>query len=258
MVDVLDDKRVATRFRILVEIADRQPAVSQGEIASAVGVTSQTVSEYIGELVEDGYVKKDGRSRYRVTTEGVDWLLRNATAVRRFADRVTEDVLGGVQEDAAIATEEITAGDTVTLDMREGLLHATPGSEGPATGIATMDAEEGAEVGVSGFEGIIDFSPGTVVVYQVPPIRSGGSRSIDPEAIETACDGAQLVVAAGVEAIVALRKADRNPDVTFAAGHVAASAASRGVDVVIVATVDEVGRVTDPLREAGTAYTVEE
>jgi len=30
MVDVLDNKRAATRFRILVQIAERQPAVSQG------------------------------------------------------------------------------------------------------------------------------------------------------------------------------------------------------------------------------------
>jgi putative transcriptional regulator len=39
-------------------------------------------------------------------------------------------------------------------------------------------------------------------------------------------------------------------------GAVAAQAAARGVDVTVVATADEVGRVTDPLREAGTAYTV--
>ena len=97
MVEVLDDKRAATRFRILVEIADRQPAVSQGEIADVVGVTSQAVSEYIRELVEDGLVVKEGRSRYRVTNEGVDWLLRSATDVRRFADRVADDVLGGVR-----------------------------------------------------------------------------------------------------------------------------------------------------------------
>lgn len=258
MVDVLDDKRVATRFRILVEIADKQPAVSQGEIAEAVGVTSQAVSEYIREFVEDGYVKKEGRSRYRVTPEGVDWLLRNATAVRRFADRVTDDVLGGVQEDAAIATQDISEGETVTLEMRDGLLHATPGADGPATGIATMDAEKGGDVGVSGFEGIIDFTPGTVAVYQVPPVRSGGSRSVDLESIRTACEGTSLVVAAGVEAVVSLRSAGFEPDVSVAAGDVAATAASRGVDVVIVATADEVGRVTDPLREAGTAYTVEE
>lgn len=256
MVEVFDDKRAATRFRILVEIADRQPAVSQGEIAEAVGVTSQAVSEYIRELVEDDLVVKDGRSRYRVTNEGVDWLLRSAADVRRFADRVSDDVLGGVQEDAAIATGPVAEGDTVTLRMRDGLLHAIPGEEGPATGTATTDAPEGSEVGVSGFEGVIDFVPGEVQVYQIPPIRSGGSRGVDSADLEAACREKGLILAAGIEAVVALRSVGYDPDVYFAAGEVASAAASRGVDVIVVATSDEVGRVTDPLREAGTAYSV--
>jgi len=256
MVEVLDDKREATRYRILVEIADRQPAVSQGEIAEEVGVTSQAVSEYIRELVTDDLVVKQGRSRYHVTNEGVDWLLGHTTDIRRFTERVADDVLGGVQEDAAIATEAIESGDVLTLEMRDGLLHAIPGKAGPATGTATTDAEPGHEVGVSGFEGVIDFTPGEVAVYQVPPVRSGGSNSVDVESLEAACNDGDLVLAAGVEAVVALDRIDVTPEGRFAAGEVAATAAERGVDVTVVATADEVGRVTDPLRESGTSYTV--
>lgn len=256
MAEVLEDKRTATRFRILVEIADRQPAVSQGEIASAVGVTSQAVSEYIRDLDAEGFVEKEGRSRYRVTNEGVDWLLRMAGDVRRFADRVTEDVLGGVYEDAAIATGEIEAGDVVTLSMNDGLLHASPGETGPATGIATTDAVAGEDVGVSGFEGVIDFAPGSVTLYQVPPVRSGGSQTVEATRLEAACEAADLVMAAGVEAVVAVRAANIEPATTFATGEVAAAAAQRGVQVIIVATADEIGRVTDPLRDAGTSYEV--
>jgi len=256
MADVLSDKRSATRFRILVEIADRQPAVSQGEIADAVGVTTQAVSEYIRELTEEGLVEKEGRSRYRITKEGVDWLLRTADDVRRYADRVTEDVLGSVQEDAAIATGDIAQGDTVTLDMREGLLHATPGEGGPATGVATTDAAAGEDVGVTGFEGIIDLAPGSVTVQQVPPVRSGGSGEVDLDELAAKVNRADLVLAAGVEAVVALRKTDAEPATTFAVGDVAADAASRGLEVVVVATADAVGRVTDPLRDAGATYEV--
>ncbi|AGN02410.1 regulatory protein Crp [Salinarchaeum sp. Harcht-Bsk1] len=258
MADVLDNKRAATRFRILVEIAERQPAVSQGEIAEAVGVTSQAVSEYIRELVDDGLVEMEGRSRYRVTKEGVDLLLRDATEVRRFVDHVTEDVLGSVQEDAAIATDDLEEGETVTLSMRDGLFHASPGESGEATGITTTAAEAGQDVGVTGFEGVVDLEPGSVTVLQIPPIRSGGSRVVDDEAVAAAVDEAELVVAAGVEAVVALRDADAEPAVSFAGGEVAAEAAGRGLDVLVAATTDAVGRVTDALRDADVTYEVSE
>jgi len=262
MVDVLATKRAATRFRVLVEIAERQPAVSQGEIADAVGVTSQAVSEYIRELVEDGLVEKEGRSRYRVTTEGVDWTLQAAADVRRFADHVTEDVLGSVQEDAAIATAPVAEGDTVSLSMRDGLQHAAPvpptdvSDEPAATGVATTDADEGEVVGVTGFEGVIDLDPGEVHVLQVPSIRSGRPDDDRLAEIEAACADADLVVAAGVEAVGALRAVGVEPATHFAAGEVAADAASRGLGVVVVAMADGVGRVTDALRDTGVSYEV--
>ncbi|RKD95382.1 DUF7839 domain-containing protein [Halopiger aswanensis] len=256
MVDVLDNKRAATRFRILVQIAERQPAVSQGEIAEEVGVTSQAVSEYIRELVDDGLVEKEGRSRYRVTREGVDWLFRAADDVRRFADHVTGDVLGAMSEDAYIATEEIEEGETVSLFVEDGLLHAEPGSEGPATGIATTDAEAGTDVGVTSFEGVMDLEPGSVTVLQVPSVRTGGSRAIADETVSEACADADQVVATGIEAIVACRQADIEPAVTFAVGEVAADAAEHGLEVTVVATTHAVGRVTDALRDADVSYEV--
>jgi putative transcriptional regulator len=254
MVEVLENKRSATTFRVLAEIAERGPAVNQGEIAEAVGVTSQAVSEYIRDLDERGFVEKEARSRYRVTKEGVDWLFQQAADVRRFADHVTEDVLGSMQEDAAVATAAIEEGETVSLSVQRGLLHATPGDEGPATGVATTDAAEGAVVGVTGFAGVIDLDPGTVTVYQVAPVRSG--NAVHTEALAAAGEAGELVAADGVEAVVALREAGVEPDVTFAAGDVAADAAGRGLDVVVVATSDLAGRVTDALRDAGLAYEV--
>ncbi|MCQ4333711.1 MarR family transcriptional regulator [Natronomonas sp. F2-12] len=256
MVDVLDNKRAATKFRVLVEIAERQPAVNQGEIADAVGVTSQAVSEYIRELVDEGLVEKEARSRYRVTKRGVDWLFQQASDVRRFADHVTEDVLGSMQEDAAFATDEIETGETVSLSIEDGLLHATPGEAGPATGVATTDAAGGEVVGVTGFAGIIDLDPGDVTVFQIAPIRSGTPEG--SEGLAEAAAEADLVTAAGVEAVATLRESGVDPETTFAAGAVAAAAAGRGLDVVVVATTDLAGRVTDALRDAGLAYEVDD
>jgi putative transcriptional regulator len=254
MVGPLEDKRTATRFRVLVEIADRQPAVSQGEVAEAVGITAQAVSEYTRGLVEEGFVDKEGRSRYRVTKEGVDWLFRQAESIGRYAERVTEDVLGGVLEDAAIATAAIEAGETVTLTLDEGLTHATPGDDGPATGVATTDAAAGEDVGVTGFEGVIEMEAGEVTVVQVPPIRTGGARTVDLGSLSTWCEGVDVVTAAGVEAVVACRRAGVDVTTHFAAGSVAGAAARLGLDAVVITTADGVGRITDTLREEDLVY----
>ena len=80
---VLRSKRNATRYRILTGIAERQPAVSQREVADAIGVTSQAVSDYLKDLIEEGYVEKHGRGRYEVTNEGVDWLLTRTDELDR-------------------------------------------------------------------------------------------------------------------------------------------------------------------------------
>jgi putative transcriptional regulator len=259
MSGALEDKRTATRFRILAEIADRQPAVSQGEIAEAVGVTSQAVSEYIRDLVDDEFVEKEGRSRYRVTKEGVDWLFQEARALQRFAQHVTDDVLESVNEDAAIVTDDvITAGETVTLSLRDGLLHATPGDQGPATGVSTTDAEAGEDASVTGFEGVIEMEPGSVRVLQVPPARLGGSSDVDTDTLAEACATADIVVASGVEAVVTCRRADVALETWFAPGEVAADAAARGLDAVVVASTDTAGRVTDALRDAGVLFEVTE
>ncbi len=256
MADVLDNQRSATRFRILVEIADRQPAVSQGEIADAVGITSQAVSEYIQALAADGLVRKDGRSRYRVTTKGVDWLLDESSEIRQYLEHVTGDVLGEVREDAAIAMDAIEAGETVSLSLTEGLLHARSGDGGAATGTATRGAAAGEDVGVTDFAGIIDIDPGHVTVVQVPPISRGGSRTVVTDQIQASCENEDVIVAAGVEAVAALDAAGITADTTFAAGEVAADAASRGLSVVVVATGNLVGRVTDPLTDAEVTYDI--
>jgi putative transcriptional regulator len=111
-------------------------------------------------------------------------------------------------------------------------------------------------VGVTGFTGIIDLEPGDVIVFQVAPIRSehpeGSGR------LAEAAAAADLVAAAGVEAVATLRQSGETADVTFAAGEVAADAAGRGLDVVVVATTDLGGRVTDALRDAGLSYEVDD
>ena len=125
-VSVLRNKRDASRYQILVAIAARQPAVSQQEIADAVGVTAQAVSEYVRDLVDAEYVEKHGRGRYVVTKEGVDWLISRTEDLRDYTEFVTEEVIGQVESETAIAEDAVGAGDRVALSMRDGTLHAAP------------------------------------------------------------------------------------------------------------------------------------
>ncbi|SFS08741.1 putative transcriptional regulator [Halomicrobium zhouii] len=253
---VLRNKRNATQYQILVQIADRQPAVSQQEIADVIGITSQAVSNYLQDLVEREYVRKLGRGRYEVTKEGVDWLISHTTELREFVDHVSDDVVGQVDIDAAIATGEIEEGERVSLSMRDGILHATPGAAGSATGVAATDAESGEDVGVTDFDGVVDYDYGAVTIVSVPRIEDGGSEMVDGDAIVAFADDHDLVAVAGNEAIVAARRAGLSIDIRFASTDAVREAATKGLDVLLVATADRLSSHTDSLRDQNVSYEV--
>jgi putative transcriptional regulator len=253
---VLESKRAATRYRILVCVAERQPAVSQQEIAEAIGVTAQAVSDYLQDLVKQGYVDKQGRGRYRVTNEGVDWLITHTDRLRTYVDHVSEDVLEQVEITTAIASAEVAEGQTVSLTMQDGVERTVPGDTGGATAVAVTDAEAGQDVGVTNVEGVIEYDLGTVTVIPVPQVQSGGSRAVDPEAIVERASTHDLVAAAGTEALVAVRAAELEPDIRFGTVAAVQEAATRGLDVLLVATTDERSAHTDSLRDGSISYEV--
>jgi putative transcriptional regulator len=252
---VLRRKRNATRYRVLVEIAARQPAVSQREIADAIGVTAQAVSEYVGELVEIGHIEKEGRGRYRITKEGVDWLLSRTDELEAFTDYVSEEVLGQVDVEAAIATEAVAADEPVGLSMRDGILHATPRTEGRASAITVTDAAAGEAVGVSEFEGLLDYDPGVVRIITVPAVGSEGEQP-EPSTLQEAAAEHDLLAAAGVEAIASIRTAGREADVRFGTPQAVEAAAARGLDVLLVAVETTVSAHTDRLRDQNIRYEI--
>lgn len=254
-VSVLQSKREATRYRILVEIAERQPAVSQREIAEAIGITSQAVSDYLGTLIDEEHVEKEGRGRYVITKEGVDWLISRTDDLQRFLDHVTADVLEEVEIEAAIATADIEDGQPVHLSMKDGLLHATPGSDDGATAIAVGDARESEAVGVTDFEGILEFEPGTVTIVSVPAIGTD-EPGPSPEAIGERAAEHDLVATAGVEALALLRRADCPPDIRFGTAQAVREAATRGLDVLLVSVTTAIGEHANALREGNVSYEV--
>lgn len=254
MVNVLQSKRESSRFQILVEIAAHQPNLRQKEVAERLGVTPQAISEYIKELVVDGLVTTDGRMRYSITKEGVEWLLEGAAELKRYARVVMEEVISHVSVWAALAEVDLVEGERVSLEMRNGLLYANKKENIDASGITISDAKAGEDVGVSDLKGLISLDEGKIVVCKVSRVQAGGSRKADIEMLKGIISSDKTVGALGIEALVALRKAGREPDIIFGAKESAVEAAYHGVNSVIVSVDEQVPSLLDRLESEGLKY----
>ncbi|MBN1856320.1 MAG: winged helix-turn-helix transcriptional regulator [Dehalococcoidia bacterium] len=247
-------RSISTRFRILVEIASRQPSVQQKEVASQLGITVQAVSEQMKDLITAGLVVFRGRGRYSVTPQGVDWLLRSARELQEYSDRVGRVVMD-ISFTAAIAAEKLCAGQSVALEMREGLLYArSVGDADPAKARVMADADAGTDVAVTNIEGVIPLSAAEVVVVTVPSIQNGGSRGVDLWRLRERVQNARLIAAAGVESLISLRSAGIQPHCSWAAMETVIEAASSGVPCVLVCGDAELARVSGSLAEAGLSF----
>ncbi|MDY6818499.1 MAG: winged helix-turn-helix transcriptional regulator [Halobacteriales archaeon] len=253
---VLRSKRNATRYQILVQIAERQPAVNQQEIADAIDITAQAVSDYLQDLIEQGYVNKHGRGRYEITKEGVDWLISQTDELRTFIEHVSEDVIGQVEIETALATTDIDEGDTVSLTMQDGVLRARAGATGNATAVAVTNAAAGEDVGITNFEGVVDYDLGAVTAVSIPQVQNGGSSVVDPERIADMAETHDLVAVAGVEALTVATAARLDPDIRFGSAAAVQEAATKGLDVLLLATTDMLSSHTDKLREQNVSYEV--
>jgi putative transcriptional regulator len=253
---VLRSKRNATRYQILVEIAERQPAVSQQEIADAIGITSQAVSDYLQGLAEKDYVTKHGRGRYEVTKEGVDWLIGQTDELRTFVEHVSEDIIGQVEVETVLATTDISEGETVSVTMQNGVLRAVGGDTGNATAVAVTDAEAGAEVGITNVEGVVKYELGTVTVVSIPTVQNGGSAAVDPGRIAELAGDHELVAVAGTEALAAARAAGVDVDVRFGSAAAVQEAATKGLNVLLLTAADRLSKHTDRLGDQNISYEV--
>ncbi len=254
MVDVLRSKRDSSRFQILVEIAANQPNVRQKEVAESMGVTPQAISEYIKDLVANGLVVTDGRMRYRITKEGVEWLLESAAELKQYARFVMEDVISQVSVWPAIAQEDLDEGEKVYLVMKDGLLYANRKDGVEATGVTISNAEEGDDVGVSDLKGLISLDEAAITICKVPRAHLGGSNKADIELLSQIVSDVKMVGALGIEALISLRKVGREPNVFFGAKDSVVEAAYHGVSSVIVSVDEQVPNLLSRLESEGLKY----
>ena len=255
MTQVLRNKNVATKFQILVEIAANQPNIQQKDIARKIGVTAQAVSDYISKLGKDGWLISDGRSRYRITKEGVNWMLKSLRELQQYSTSA-ERVLTNITTWAAIAAVDLKKGQPVNLVMKNGLLYACHHLRDGASGITSDKAKAGEDIGITDIEGILALNIGKITVLEVPPIQDGGSKYIDPKKLKKGLMGANLIGAIGIEAIVSLRQIGMEPKYLYGVTQAAIEAARSGLAFVIVCTVTESPSLLQKLNEENIKYTL--
>jgi putative transcriptional regulator len=254
MAQILKSKNLATKFQIMVEIAAHQPNIQQKDIAPRLGITSQAVSEYIRELIKDGWLSSEGRSRYRVTKEGVDWILQMSRQLHSYAWFVSKAV-ADISTTTAIAGSDLSIGQPASLYMKDGLLFASDLISGKgAKGIAVTEAKKGQDVGIRNVEGVIKLEPARVMIGKVPNVQDGGSGSTDLVRLEKEIKEARLVGAMGTEALVALMQIGVKPDYIHGVREAAIEAAYCGLPIMVVCSEDRVSILVQRLEEENLGY----
>jgi putative transcriptional regulator len=202
MVEILRNKNLATKFQIMVEIAGSGPNIQQRDIARKLAVTPQAISSYIKQLVKAGLLTSAGRSRYRVTNDGVNWIIKVLRELRSY-NAFIEQAITNISVSAAVADDNLTKGQPVGLEMKDGLLFATGWLGEGARGVAAGDAGRGEDVGITNIEGIIKLERGRVTILRVPNIQKGGSRKVDFGRLQSEINGRHTIGAIGIEALIA-------------------------------------------------------
>ena len=252
MVEILRNKSLATKLQILVAIADSGPSVQQQEIAKKLAITPQAVSDYVAQLISEGLLVADGRSRYKVTDEGVNWIVRMLREMRSYTSSV-EKIVTNISVCTAIADCALSKGDTVGLKMKGGMLYATSKVTSGARGIATSDAGPGEDVGVTSIDGVVKFKLGAVTILSVPGVSKGGSRNVDLTRLRQEVKGKPFVGAMGIEALVTLRKLKVDFH-SYGVREAAIEAAHCGLQSVVVCTEDEISGLIKRLEETDIGY----
>jgi len=253
MAEVLRNKNLATRFQILVEVANSGPNIQQQDIAKKLYVTPQAISDYIRQLVDEGLLISDGRSKYRLTSEGVNWVIKTLRELREY-DTLIERAITNISVCTAVAADDLVEGQMVGLEMKDGLLFAIADARKGARGVAAAKARAGEDVGVASIEGVVQMAIGRVTVLKVPGIQKGGSGMVALERVRKEVSDRKLVGAIGIEAIVALGKLDIENVYIYGVAEAAIEAARSGLSPVIVCIDDEIPGFIRRLEEADIDY----
>jgi len=194
-------------------------------------------------------------SKYRVTKEGVDWMIKGLREWQSYSDTV-QKAIAGISVCAAVADCDIAEGQKVGLLMRDGLLFAADDSKAEARGVAVCNARKGEDVGVSNIVGIVPLDVGKVTILRLPGIQRGGSRQTDLSKLKKAIRGRQLVGAIGIEALIALRKVSVEPACSYGVIEAVVEGARSGLSPAVVCVDEDTSDLLKRLEEKNIDYEI--
>jgi len=252
MIEVLRNKNLTTRFQILVEIASGGPNIQQRDIAAKLNITPQAVSDYIAQLIKGRMLAAEGRSSYRVTNEGVNWIIKSLRELNSYNSFIQKAVTN-ISICTALAETDLKKNQKVGLRMKDGLLYASSDAGSEATGVTVSGARGGEDVGITGIEGIVPLELGRVTIARMPGIQRGGSRKIDIKKIKETLRQHPFITALGLEAFAALSRAGIEFQ-RFGAVEAAIEAARSGLNALVVCVDNEMSDLIGRLEKEGIKY----
>ncbi|MGD0718764.1 MAG: hypothetical protein ABSA15_04210 [Thermoplasmata archaeon] len=200
-------------------------------VADRLGLTVQAASHTYRQLARRGLVAMhDGR--YRPTFEGVAWL---HDTLGRLEDDVRRRIahLHVIRSTRAIALADLRENDPVSLEIRDGLLSARPGSTGTSRGRVARGGAKGRIVEVADLEGLVSLEPATVSVRTLSEADLVDPRL--PERLRALIgDEGEYLAAEGLEPFDALRRATGRRVHRFAVGAAGREAARLGIPGTIL------------------------
>ena len=150
----------------------------------------------------------------------------------------------------AIAGCDVSAGDEVCLEIKDGMLVADSIPTG-VRGKAVFGGKKGEDIAVKDVAGDLQQLAGSITIIRVPGIIEGGSRAVDIGKVQEILEkeNARKTGAMGTSAKVLVNKMGIKCDFEFDVAQSGMLAALRGFNVVIFASGGMAERVIERVRE---------
>ncbi|HLB70282.1 MAG: ATP-binding cassette domain-containing protein [Candidatus Methanoperedens sp.] len=150
----------------------------------------------------------------------------------------------------AIAGCDISAGDEVGLEMKDGMLYAALDLRS-VTGKAVFSGKKGEDIAVKDVAGDLQQLAGSITIVRVPGIIEGGSRAVEMDRVRDILGGSKgkKIGAMGTSAKVLMNRTGMKCDFEFDVIQSGMLAVLRGFDVVIFASGKMAERAVEKVKE---------